>query len=187
MYDTCYLENEDGQPIHEKFRIRAYNGESSFIVLELKRKERGKTLKLSEVIDEKTYRFLAFDEGKLSDCVLSPLSLKLLSQKKTRLSRPKVIIQYEREPFILREGNVRVTFDRQISASVHIDRFFEDNIYPFPVLPEGIHLLEVKWDSFLPDTVAMALSNSLLQSTSFTKYYLGRMTRKDCSGLKRYS
>ena len=69
MYDTCYLENEDGQPIHEKFRIRAYNGESSFIVLELKRKERGKTLKLSEVIDEKTYRFLAFDEGKLSDCV----------------------------------------------------------------------------------------------------------------------
>ncbi len=174
MYDTCYRENEDGQPIHEKFRIRAYNGDISFIVLELKRKERGKTLKLSEVIDEKKYRFLAFDEGSYHETDLAPLSRKLLLQKRTRLLKPKIIIQYEREPFILREGNVRVTFDRNISASIHLDRMFEDNTYPFPVLNQGVQLLEVKWDLFLPETVERALNNMLLQSTAFSKYYIGR-------------
>ena len=47
IYDTCYRENEAGTDPREKFRIRIYDHSSERISLELKRKVRGKTQKLS--------------------------------------------------------------------------------------------------------------------------------------------
>ena len=87
--------------------------------------------------------------------------------------KPAIIVQYEREPFIYKDGNVRVTFDRCISASENLHLFFEKNIAAMPVLPKDVHLLEVKWDEFLPEPVRAALDNKNLQSTAFSKYYLG--------------
>ena len=46
-YDSYMLENERGTDPREKFRIRIYNHSPSRITLELKRKERGMTQKLS--------------------------------------------------------------------------------------------------------------------------------------------
>jgi len=175
VYDTCFNENASGADRHEKFRIRAYNADSSFITLELKIKEHGKTKKLSETIDEDIFRFLVYGEGTVeTEKSLKNLGRKLLMEKRTRLLKPKVIIQYEREPFLYDAGNVRVTFDRFISASPHIDRMFEKNAYALPVLPENIHLLEVKWDDFLPGIIGETLKNDRLQQMSFSKYFLGR-------------
>ena len=175
IYDTSFRENADGMDRHEKYRIRAYNGDPSFISLEMKIKERGKTKKLSETIDKDLYRYLCFGEGK-TDLISSMgnLSRKIMTCRKTRGLKPKIIVQYEREPYIMDAGNVRVTFDRYISASTHIDRMFEKNTYAFPVMPEGIHLLEVKWDDFLPGVIRDAISNDKLRHTSFSKYYLVR-------------
>lgn len=173
MYYSCYRENEDGTDIKEKFRIRAYNADDSFISLELKRKEHGKTQKLSEVIDKELYDLLVFDKPVKSYSKAGQLAKTLIMQKKTRLMKPKIIVQYEREPFIYERGNVRVTFDRFISSSPYIGRMFEKDAFCLPSLPEGIHLLEVKWDEFLPEEIRTALENSRLQSTAFSKYYLG--------------
>lgn len=175
IYDTSFRENADGINRHEKFRIRTYNGDPSFISLEMKIKERGKTKKLSETIDKYLYQHLCFGEGKIDPVTsMGNLSRKLLICRKTRGLAPKIIVQYEREPYIMDAGNVRVTFDRYISASTHIDRMFEENTCALPVMPEGVHLLEVKWDDFLPETIAQALKNDKLQHTSFSKYFLGR-------------
>lgn len=179
MYDTAFRENADGLDRHEKFRIRAYNHDDSFISLELKIKERGKTKKISEVISPKLYRYLVYDEGSPDEA--GELSRRLIAAKKTRLMKPRLIVQYEREPYIMDTGNVRVTFDRFISASTNIDRMFEKNAYAFPVLPESMHLLEVKWDSFLPGHIGEALKNDNLNNTSFSKYYLSVQT---LSGIK---
>ncbi len=182
IYDTAFRENADGLDRHEKFRIRAYNNDDSFISLELKIKERGKTRKISEVISRELYRYLVFDEGGHMDpgqC--GDLSRKLIAAKMTRLMKPRLIVQYEREPYIMDTGNVRVTFDRFISASGSLDRMFEKNAYAFPVLPENLHLLEVKWDSFLPGHIGEALKNDNLNNTSFSKYFLSVQT---LSGIK---
>ena len=40
IFNTCYLENENGTDPREKFRIRIYNCSKERISLELKRKER---------------------------------------------------------------------------------------------------------------------------------------------------
>ena len=43
------------------------------------------------------------------------------------------------------------------------------------ILPAGQHILEVKYDEFLPDMIARELEIGRLQQTAFSKYYLGRM------------
>ena len=44
-----------------------------------------------------------------------------------------------------------------------------------PVLPAGMHVLEVKYDEFLPDIIAKQLEVGMLRQTAFSKYYLGRL------------
>ena len=44
-----------------------------------------------------------------------------------------------------------------------------------PVLERGRHLLEVKYDEYLPDVLRMALQVVSLDRVSFSKYYLCRM------------
>ena len=89
---------------------------------------------------------------------------------------PKVIIAYERTAFVHPSGNVRITFDRNIMASRCVEEFLEDRVSGMtPVLPAGMHVLEVKYDEFLPDTIAQQLEIGKLRKTAFSKYYLGRL------------
>ena len=72
-------------------------------------------------------------------------------------------------------GNVRITFDRNISACVQLGSFLEPKVHLTPILPAGQHVLEVKFDEFLPDYVAQALELGKLRQTAFSKYYLCRL------------
>ena len=128
------------------------------------------------MISPDTYRYLVFGSGDPpAEDNTGKLCRRLIAAKETRLLRPRLIVQYEREPFLMNTGNVRVTFDRFISASTHIDRMFEKNSYALPIMSANMHLLEVKWDDFLPDIIREALKNDHLQNTSFSKYYLCRL------------
>ena len=51
--NSCLYDNINGNNPREKFRIRIYNADLSYIRLELKRKENGKTKKSSCRIDER--------------------------------------------------------------------------------------------------------------------------------------
>jgi hypothetical protein len=73
-------------------------------------------------------------------------------------------------------GNVRITFDRNIMASRCCGEFLEERVCGMtPVLPAGLHVLEVKYDEFLPDVIAQQLEIGKLRQTAFSKYYLGRL------------
>ena len=87
---------------------------------------------------------------------------------------PKCIVEYERTAFVDKRGNVRITFDRNISGSDRIEDFLDKTIYRTPVLPEGQHILEIKYDEFLPQYLAELLEIGTLQQTSFSKYYYVR-------------
>jgi hypothetical protein len=98
----------------------------------------------------------------------------MLYLQQTRLMQPKVIVQYLRKPFVCDEGNVRVTFDMNISSSPAFDRFFMEDIPERPVLPKGQHLLEVKFDEYLPDYIYHAIQMTNMRLETFSKYYLCR-------------
>ncbi len=172
--NRCMRENEDGTDPREKFRIRIYNHSSARISLECKRKERGKTLKTSCPLSEEQTRLLM--AGKVIPQIGSqhPLLQKLTVQMLTRRLRPVVIVEYERIPYVYKNGNVRITLDTNISSSSEVGCFLDPVIPKRPVLPKGQQLLEVKYDEYLPDFIYRNLQLHSLRQTAFSKYYICR-------------
>lgn len=173
-YDKCYYENENGTDPREKFRIRIYNASKEKISLELKKKERGKTLKLSCPLTEEQCRILMKGELLPDSKEYDPVLQKLLLQMKTALLKPKIIVDYDRVPYVYRLGNVRITLDKNISSSNRLETFLDKEIYKRPIMPAGWHVLEVKFDEFLPDYIRNALQLDSLKQTAFSKFYLCR-------------
>ena len=54
-----------------------------------------------------------------------PLLNKLVMLMKTTLMQPKVIVEYDRVPYIYPLGNVRVTLDENIRGGSRVDLFLE--------------------------------------------------------------
>ena len=172
--NRCYYENENGTDPREKYRIRIYNHSDERIMLECKRKERGKTLKTAcPLTRQQTEQLMRGEILPLSE-TLPPLLRKFYVEMKTRRLRPVVIVEYERIPYIYKDGNVRVTFDTHISSSSNVQDFFSETLPKRPVMPAGHHLLEVKFDEYLPDFIYRSLNMHRLQQTAFSKYYLCR-------------
>jgi len=173
--DRCMDENEAGIDRREKYRIRIYDPNGGPIHLEVKSKLRGLTHK--DACDLTRGEALQLMEGELPMAVdtRKPLN-KLRLQMRCNLMQPKVIIAYERTAYVHPMGNVRVTFDRNIMASRVCEEFFEEQVSGMtPILPEGLHVLEVKYDELLPDFIARQLELGNLRQTAFSKYYLGRL------------
>lgn len=173
-YNSCYLENEIGTDPREKYRIRIYNGDSGRINLELKRKEHGMTQKISCLLSEAECRELMAGRPLPVDGGYPPLLQKLNLLMRTRLLRPKVIVEYDRIPYVDKLGNTRITLDQNIASSDELSCFLEKNLGRRPIMPAGQHILEVKYDEFLPDYVYRNLQLNGLRQTAFSKYYLCR-------------
>ena len=172
--NTCFYENENGTDPREKFRIRIYNRCADRIVLECKRKERGKTLKTSCPLDrEQTLQLMRGIP--LSDIGQQPpLLQKLTVQMLTKQLRPVVIVEYDRMPYVCPDGNVRITLDVNISSSGSVMGFLDEVIPKRPVMPLGQQLLEVKYDAYLPDFIYRSLQLRDLQHSTFSKFYICR-------------
>lgn len=173
-YNRCYYENENGTDPREKFRIRIYNGSPERISLELKKKERGKTLKLSCPLTEEQCRALMRGEVLPDRSDYPPVLQKLQLLMRTTLMKPKIIVEYDRVPYICPQGNVRITLDKNISSSGRIEQFLDPQIDRRPIMPAGQHILEVKFDEYLPDVIYKTLQLDSLRQTAFSKFYLCR-------------
>ena len=104
----------------------------------------------------------------------NPLLNKFVTLQKTKGLKPKVIVEYERIPYIYKAGNVRVTFDTNLSSSSEVGKFFTGGYLKRPVMPKGMQLLEVKYDEFLPDYIYEIMQLGNMTQTAFSKYYLCR-------------
>ena len=174
MYDSFLEENENGNDFREKYRIRTYNNQTEKIHLEIKGKERGYTSKIKEQVTKE--ECLEYIRGlvpaiKESDGIVKK---KLYTLAVMRRMRPLEIVEYDRIPFVEEKGNVRVTFDKNIVGTSEITSFFDDIIPGIPLLPTGQHILEVKYDEFLPDYIKQILNEVHVTKTAFSKYYYAR-------------
>ena len=176
-YNSCYIENENGTDPREKFRIRIYNADPGRISLELKRKEHGMTQKLSCRLTREQCEELMAGRPLPVDDSYPPVLQKLNLLMRTRLMKPKVIVEYDRVPFVDKLGNTRITFDRNIMSSDDLSGFLEKDIHRRPIMEAGRHILEVKYDEFLPDYINRNLQLQTLRQTAFSKYYLCRRYR----------
>ena len=107
-----------------------------------------------------------------------PLLQKLTMLMMTHRMRPVVIVEYDRIPYVYKNGNVRITLDTNIRSSSAVDQFLDEQITNRPVMPTGQQLLEVKYDEYLPDFIYRALQLHSLRQTAFSKYYICRKYTK---------
>ena len=167
-------ENEDGLDCRKKYRIRIYNRSADLIHLEIKSKRKGMTHKESCTISRQTCEAL-INRSPIPYREDYPEPLKQLYLAiQTKGLRPVTIVEYERTAFVHPLGNVRITFDRNIAASHYVSRFLETNTYAIPILERGQHILEVKFDDFLPSQIRNAVDMGCLTRSAFSKYYIAR-------------
>ena len=172
--DSCLLENISGTDPRSKFRIRYYNNNTQRIQLEKKSKQQGMTLKEACTITCEECRSLM--NGIVPEITqdMPAQKKKLFAERTVRALVPKVIVSYERIPFVYSGGNVRVTFDRKLTSSLEIASFLDGNYVSRPVFAKGQSILEVKWDEILPRHIQRVLQLDQLQWTAFSKYGMCR-------------
>ncbi len=173
-FENAYYDVDDGLDLKNKYRIRIYDHKGDVIHLECKQKKNAMTAKRSCSIDRESCDQM-ISGGYLKniaqqDEVLKELTYKIMAER----YRPVVIVEYERIPFVYRLGNVRVTLDMNITSSTDTKDFFDHSYHKRPILPKNVHLLEVKYDEYLPDFIYESMSDLDLEQISFSKYYLSR-------------
>lgn len=172
--NSCFYENEDGTDPRSKFRIRYYNDDSMHLKLEKKSKRNGMTLKESCTLTQEQCRQMMQGNIPLVTEQTDEMAAKLFSEMRLRKLLPKVIVSYDRVPFVYQAGNVRVTFDKNLTASSDIAGFLDGDYAKRPIMQKGESVLEVKWDELLPMHIKEYMHLERLQWTAFSKYYLCR-------------
>ena len=199
LNDKALREKIDGIAKREKFRIRYYNDDLSYIVLEKKMKIGSLCLKCSAPITEEECRKIlsggrssvtdggrsstidggrgSMRNGDLSFMKEHPQELvrELYAKMTYQLLRPRVLVSYTREPFIYPAGNVRVTFDSDIRTSLFHQEFLTKEAAGISATdePQDVYL-EVKFDAFLPEVVQDLIRVKGIRQHAFSKYSASR-------------
>ena len=167
--DRALREKIDGADPREKFRIRCYSGDAAGMRLEKKMRRGGLGTKFSaELSAEEARRILNGETGWMLASG-RPLVQELYCRMRYQGLRPKTIVDYTREPFLYRPGNVRVTFDYDIRTGLGCTDFLNPDCVTIPAGDAPI-LLEVKWDAYLPSVIRDAVQTGNLRATAFSKY-----------------
>jgi hypothetical protein len=167
-------EKIDGVNIREKFRIRYYNGDTSFIQLEKKSKRNGYGHKQYALLSAAEAQSIV--DGNLDWMPSSgrPLIIELYSKMKVQGLQPKTIVDYTREAFVFNPGNVRVTLDYDIRTGLSGTDFLNPDCVTIPA-GDSATILEVKWDEFLPSSIRKAVQLRDRRSAAFSKYQVCRI------------
>jgi len=169
--DKALKEKTDGIQKREKFRIRYYNDDFSFITLEKKMKINNLCLKYDSMITEAECRKIL--DGDLSVLKENPheLAKELYAKMQYQRLIPKVLVSYTREPYIYKPGNVRVTFDSDIRTTLFDRKFLTGEVKDISATdnPKDM-VLEVKYDAFLPEIIQDLIQAKNVSRQSFSKY-----------------
>lgn len=166
--DKALREKISGTDKREKFRIRYYDGDTSFIRLEKKSKINGLCLKESEAVTKEECQKIIDNDISFLIESKKPLFNELYAKMRYQLLRPKCIVAYDRESFVHKCGNVRVTIDTNICGSYNVMEFLSDGLSMTKLYNQSI--LEVKWDEYLPQIIRNAVQLKTRNASAFSKY-----------------
>lgn len=166
--DKALREKIDGVNKREKFRIRYYGTDTSFIKLEKKSKINGLCNKISCPITAEECKKII--EGDFEFLLGSEFELmrELYAKMKYQLLRPKCVVAYTRECFVYPPGNVRVTLDMDICGSNNVKEFLNPDLSFLQTYRNSV--LEVKWDEYLPQIIRDCVQVKSRRSAAFSKY-----------------
>ena len=169
LADKALREKLDGVDRREKFRVRYYNQDTSFVLLEKKCKVNGLCGKLQAELTPREVRAIARGDSRPLADSAAPLVRELARKMDTQGLRPRTIVDYTREPFVCAPGNVRVTLDYGIRTGMTGTDFLDPDCVTIPAGDAPV-ILEVKWDAFLPSVIRDIVQVPRTHSAAFSKY-----------------
>lgn len=174
LSDKALREKIDGVDIREKFRIRYYNDDLTFVRLEKKSKYKGLGNKQSAKIHASEVQAIIDGDYAWMEQCQRPLVEELYRKMTNQGLRPKTIVEYTREPFTFAPGNVRVTLDYHIRTGLLSTDFLSASRITVPARDAPI-ILEIKWDAFLPSIIRDAVQLGDRRTAAFSKYAACRL------------
>ncbi|MDV0442699.1 hypothetical protein McpCs1_00410 [Methanocorpusculaceae archaeon Cs1] len=170
LYEKLYGINN-----REKFRIRLYNDDDSFVRLEKKTKVNALTCKISApVTRDQCEKLLVGDTDWMKNAGHALLT-ELYAKMRYEQLRPKTLVDYTREPFTYGPGNVRVTLDSNITTGIRTTDLFDPKMPTVSTYGVSVIILEVKYDNYLPDIIRNMIQVENRKATAFSKYAVARM------------
>lgn len=169
LHDTALREKVDGVNCREKFRIRNYDNDTSFIRLEKKSKINGLCNKVSARITAQEVADIIAGNVDFMEHHQAPLMRELFFKMKNQGLQPKTIVDYTREAFTYPAGNVRITLDYDIRTGLSSTDFLNPNCVTIPA-GDKVIVLEVKWDEYIPDFVKAIVQLDGRRAAAYSKY-----------------
>jgi hypothetical protein len=151
--DTAYYEKIDGVEDREKYRIRFYNLDDSYIVIELKGKKRDLTYKKQDRITRIEYQYL-IDQNYDKINIGNRKTLEdFITKCKLKELKPSIIVDYTREAYTFPVSDVRITFDDGIASGRFDYDLFSKDMLLYDILEPNEVILEVKYNEILPGVI----------------------------------
>ncbi len=175
MYESAYYEKLSGREHRRKYRVRLYNGDTSFIRLECKEKIGDRIGKRSEPIGLAAYEGMIRGDWRALGEEQGALAREVYALTQARGLAPRVAVTYRREAYLHPLSTTRITFDKELRAgygSEALLRQEEDSFsaFPSPEYPyDNAVILEIKYDEYIPRFVtdALATGGPLLAASKY--------------------
>lgn len=174
IYNKDFYQKEMGIEYRRKIRLRVYDPNSNFAMLEIKQKQGDNQFKRSLKVSREDAIELI---NKNYSCLLKykePFAAECYSYMISEGYAPVCVVQYNRKAFICKENKIRLTFDSNIIATETNFNIFDENLPMYPVFPKVNVVLEVKYNGFLLDYVKDFIKQVDKIQISASKYCMAR-------------
>ena len=172
-YNSGYNDKLLGADTRKKYRIRTYNLSPDKIHLECKYKDTDMVSKRGAWITREQYEailkgdFTFTWDNQYSGTVIEDFGI---SNSLAHLS-PSVIVDYNREAFVVPEGNVRFTIDSGFKVGTFSSDMFAPEAVYVPVTDIAA-VIELKYDDYLPSYLFDLVQGVNLTQQSVSKFVM---------------
>lgn len=178
-YDSAVEQKVAGVEYRDKWRIRIYNFSDRVIKLERKHKNGQFIKKDSLSLTRNQAQALIAGEFTFLLYLQNPFAREAYAALRTEGLRPKVIVDYYRQPFVFPLEDVRITIDSNIRTGYFSTELFNPKTITYPATEMmGQCILEVKFNDFLDPYIAALVQLPASLNSAASKYLFCR--QYDC-------
>ena len=174
VYDKDYTDKIIGVKDRKKIRLRIYDTNTEKVKLEIKNRFDQYMLKETATISREDALLLSkgeyIDFRRYNNKTLN----KVFYIMNTDYYQPSAIIDYEREAYTCPINSIRITFDKNIRATVSNFDLFNNEISTVNLFNEPLVVLEVKYNKMLPKWIRDILSSCQGDRLSVSKYCIAK-------------
>ncbi|NLL71984.1 MAG: polyphosphate polymerase domain-containing protein [Clostridiales bacterium] len=174
FHDSAVVDKMDGTRYRKKYRIRLYDYDESFIKLECKSKYNNFISKLWAPLTRAEYNSILQGDYEFLLYREEDVCKMLYADYVTKRIRPVTTVEYQREAYVHQLGNTRITFDKNIGASIGTVDIFHPDYETICVPLDGDMVLEIKYDDYIPDYIWKLFQSDGMVNCAISKYVMCR-------------